>query len=151
MTVKVTQSFLTPCDSMAYTVHGIFQARTLEWVTVPFSRGSSQPRYRTQVSLIAGRFFTSRGTRKAQINIVLAQKQTHVSVELNREPRNEPILIWQLINDKMRQEYTIGKRQPFQKLGWETGQLHARVKLDYFLILYTKINSLWIKDLNVKT
>ena len=42
-----------------YTVHGILQARILEWVAFPFSRGSSQPRDRTQVSHIAGRFFTS--------------------------------------------------------------------------------------------
>ena len=40
------------------TVHGIPQARILEWVAVPSPRGSSQPRDRTQVSHIAGRFFT---------------------------------------------------------------------------------------------
>ena len=40
-------------------VHGILQARILEWVAFPFSRGSSQPRDQTQVSRIAGRFFTS--------------------------------------------------------------------------------------------
>jgi len=40
-----------------YAVHGILQARILEWVTVPFSRGSSQPRDQTQVSHIAGGFF----------------------------------------------------------------------------------------------
>ena len=42
--VKVTQSHLTLCDSMDYTVHGILQARILEWVAFPFFRGSSQPR-----------------------------------------------------------------------------------------------------------
>ena len=40
--VKVTQSCPTLCDPMAYTVYGILQARTLEWVAFPFSRGSSQ-------------------------------------------------------------------------------------------------------------
>ena len=45
----------TPPDS---SIHGILQARILEWVAIPFSRGSSQPRDQTQVSLIAGRFFT---------------------------------------------------------------------------------------------
>ena len=39
---------------MDYTVHGILQARILEWVAFPFSRGSSQPRDQTQVSGIAG-------------------------------------------------------------------------------------------------
>ena len=48
-----------------YTVHGILQARILEWVALPFSRGSSQPRDRTQVSHIAGGFFTSWATRVA--------------------------------------------------------------------------------------
>ena len=42
--VKVTQSCLTFCNSMNYTVHEILQARILEWVAFPFPRGSSQPR-----------------------------------------------------------------------------------------------------------
>ena len=63
--VKVAQSCLTLCDPIDYTVHGILQARILEWVAVPFSKGSSQPRDRTQVSHIAGRFFTSWATREA--------------------------------------------------------------------------------------
>ena len=54
----------TLCDPMAYTVHGIFQARILEWVAMPSSRGSSQPRDQTQVSRIAGRFLTSWDTRE---------------------------------------------------------------------------------------
>ena len=64
--VKVAQSCLTLCDPMSYTVNGILQARILEWVAFPFSRGSSQPRVRTQVSSIAGRFFTSWTIREAQ-------------------------------------------------------------------------------------
>ena len=42
--VKVTQSCPTLFDPMDYRVHGILQARILEWVAIPFSRGSSQPR-----------------------------------------------------------------------------------------------------------
>ena len=57
--VKVAQSCPTLRDPMDYTVHGILQARIPEWVAVPVFRGSSQPRERTQVSNIAGRFFTS--------------------------------------------------------------------------------------------
>ena len=49
----------TLCDPMDYTVHGILQARILEWVAVPFFRELSQPRDRTQVSHIAGSFSTS--------------------------------------------------------------------------------------------
>ena len=51
---------------MDYMVHGILQARILEWVAFPFFRASSQPRDQTQVSCIAGRFFTSWATREAQ-------------------------------------------------------------------------------------
>ena len=50
---------------MSYTVHGILQARILQWVAFPFSRGSSQPRDRTQVSCIAGRFCPSWDTKEA--------------------------------------------------------------------------------------
>ena len=57
---------LTLCDHKDYTVPGILQARILEWVAIPFSKGSSQTRDRTQVSHIAGRFFTSWATREAQ-------------------------------------------------------------------------------------
>ena len=64
MKVKVTQSFLTLCDPMDYTVHGILQARILDWVAFPFSRGSSQPRDWIQVSYIAGRFFTTEPPEK---------------------------------------------------------------------------------------
>ena len=53
-------------DPIDYTVHGIFQAIILEWIAVPFSRGSFQPRDQTQVSRITGRFFISWTTREAQ-------------------------------------------------------------------------------------
>ena len=59
MKVKVTRSCPTLCDPMDYAVHGILQAIILEWVAFPFSRRSSQPRDQTQVSRIAGGFFTS--------------------------------------------------------------------------------------------
>ena len=52
------------CDTMDYTLHGILQAKILEWVAFPFSRGSSQPRDQTQVFHIAGGFFTNWTTGK---------------------------------------------------------------------------------------
>ena len=57
--IKVVQSCLAFCDPMDYIVCGILQARILEWVAFPFSRGSSQPRDQTHISHIAGRFFIS--------------------------------------------------------------------------------------------
>ena len=63
--VQIVQSCPTLCDPMDYTVHGILQARILEWIAFPFSRGSSWPRDQTQVSRIAGGFCTSWATRAA--------------------------------------------------------------------------------------
>ena len=66
----VAQLCLTLCDPTDYSppgspVHGILQARIVEWVAIPFSRGSSRPRDRTCVSCIADRFFTVWATREA--------------------------------------------------------------------------------------
>ena len=60
--VLVTQSCLTLCDPMdcgllGSSDRGILQARMLEWTAIPFSRGPFQPRDRTWVSCISGRFF----------------------------------------------------------------------------------------------
>ena len=65
---EVDQSCLTLCDPMVCSlpgssIHGIFQARVLEWVATAFSRGSSWPRDQIRVSCIAGRRFTVWATR----------------------------------------------------------------------------------------
>ena len=57
--VKVAQSCQTVGEPMDYTVHVILQARILEWVAFPYSRGSSHPRDEAQASHIEGGFFTS--------------------------------------------------------------------------------------------
>ena len=66
----ISQSCPTVCDPRdcslpGTSVHGILQARVLEWVAMPSSRGSSQPRDQTQISHIADRFFTIWATREA--------------------------------------------------------------------------------------
>ena len=53
------------CSLPDSSVHGILQARLLEWVAISFSKGSSRPRNRTQVSQISGRFFTNWATKCA--------------------------------------------------------------------------------------
>ena len=63
MDMEITQLCPTLCDPIfcslpGSSIHGIFQARVLEWVAISFSRGSSQPRAQTQVSRIVGRRFT---------------------------------------------------------------------------------------------
>ena len=80
MEVLVAQWCPTLCDPMdcsppGSSVHGILQARILEWVVISFSRGSSQPRDGTQVSCIAGRFFTIWATREALLVYIKVKKK----------------------------------------------------------------------------
>ena len=77
--VLVVHPCLTLCDLMDYSspgssVHGIFWARILEWVAIPFSRGSSWPRDQTQVSCTAGGFFTIWATRKVPLTSIIYTK-----------------------------------------------------------------------------
>ena len=70
---EVAQSCPTLCDPMdcsppGSSVHGIFQARVLEWVAISFSRGSSQPRDWTRVSPTVGRRFTIWATKEAPLS-----------------------------------------------------------------------------------
>ena len=79
---KLLQSCLTLCDLMdcsppCFSVHGVLQARILEWVAMPFSRGSSQPRDQTHVSCIyciAGGFFTAGLLGKPQVRLCVGLK-----------------------------------------------------------------------------
>ena len=100
--VKVSQLCPTLCDPMDYTVHGILQARILEWVAFPFSRGSSQPRDPTQVSHTTGEFFTSSRIRPPGKpkntgvgNLSLLQR-IFLTQELNRDPRHCRRILYQL-------------------------------------------------------
>ena len=81
--MKVAQSCPTLWDPVDYTVHGILQATILEWVAVPVSRGSSQPRDQNQVSCIAGGFFTSWAT-----------KARHKNCSFPYSLRTDKILCW---------------------------------------------------------
>ena len=76
----VVKSCPTLCNPMDYnlpgsSVHGILQARVLEWVAISFSRGSSHPRNQTKISCIAGRFFT------AETNVM--KKQIIIKITYN--------------------------------------------------------------------
>ena len=86
VTGLVAQSCLSLCDPMDCSlpgccVHGNFQAGMLEWVAVPFSRGSSWPRDGTWVCCIAGRFLTIWATREAEY-CVKSQWNEHLRNEL---------------------------------------------------------------------
>ena len=80
----VAQLFPTLCNPMDYTIHGILQARILEWVASPFSRGTSQPRDWTQVFCVAGGFFTSWATREALYPKILNIKCSNIEKDKER-------------------------------------------------------------------
>ena len=84
------------CDSMDYTVCGILQARILEWLAFSFSRRSSQPRDQTQVSCIAGGFFTSQATREAQqllLSVLIRYGLSNPFLWEDREESKQPKLV----------------------------------------------------------
>ena len=99
---SVVSNSLWPMDwnLPGFSAHGILQARTLEWVAIPFSRGSSWPRDWSLVSHIAGRFFTIWATREAPLR--------------NLEPL--PLLSRGL-------QSSAGDRTPPQSWGWTGAQL----------------------------
>ena len=79
---EVAQSCPTLCDPMdcslpGSSVHGIFQARVLEWIAISFSSGSSRPRDGTQVSRIVDSRFTVWATREVQENLDLKREAEH--------------------------------------------------------------------------
>ena len=102
MKVKVAQLCPTLCEPVDYTVHGILQARTLEWVAFPFFRGSSQPRDQTQVSCIGGDslaaeppwqpgVFLRRGDQdRKEDGCVRTQEDAHLWAQERGLSRNQP-------------------------------------------------------------
>ena len=105
------------CDPMDCAVYGILQDRIVECVAVPFCRESSQTRVQTQVSHIAGRFFTSWATREAQY--------------LNREK-----IVWLLRHSWMwlsrRRKWDIG-----------TGYSGFPFKMSLFVCFWMYISYIW--------
>ena len=88
--VLLTQLYLTLCDSIdcippGSSFHGILQARTVEWVTISSSKGSSGPRDGTQVSRIVGRFFTAWASREDQIRGGWVKQLLHWSSAFDKE------------------------------------------------------------------
>ena len=137
--VKVVELCPTLCDPMDYTVLGILQARILEWVAFPFSRGYSHPRDQTQVFHTAGRFFTSWATREAKSwTIKKAEHQRTDAFELwcwrrllrvpwTTRGSNQSIL--KSINPEHSLEGLKLKLQYFGHLIWRTDSLEKTLQL----------------------
>ena len=90
---EVSQSCPTLCDPMdcsppGSSIHGILQARILEWVAISFSRGSSRTRDQTQVSRIAGRHFKTLSHQGSPANCHMTQQIPLLSIHL-KETRTE--------------------------------------------------------------
>ena len=68
------------CSLPGFSVHGVLQARTLEWVAIPSSTGSSWPRDQTCVSYIAGRFFTIWAIREVTESVLSFGKTDFIGV-----------------------------------------------------------------------
>ena len=120
---EVTKSCPTLCDPMdsnlpGSAVHGIFQARILEWAAISVSRGSSQPRDRTRVSCIADRHFTVWATKQALTSWVIKQVSVHTWVEPDISLRQNqlyfsPIRVWSWWKRKEpRMELLFGPEKP---------------------------------------
>ena len=93
---EVAQSCPTLCDPVdrslsSSSVHGIFQAKVLEWIAISFSRGSSQPRNLTRVSCIAGRRFTVWATREAHEGKVHLPMDDILDLMKYNSPHNIPL------------------------------------------------------------
>ena len=91
--------FVTPWTHQAPLYMGIFQVRTLEWVAMLFSGGSSQSRDRTQVSHIAGRFFTIWATREALLTSIRCQKNHNTLTQKIWRYNNYNLILFSLTKE----------------------------------------------------
>ena len=129
MVVLVPKSCLTLCDPMdccppGSSVHGILQARILEWVAISFSRGSSWPRVRTLVSCIVGRFFTTEPPGKPPQSMSYASSILQVVSKEIFKVSITTLLLQKLRSQREMWDLTLGKVKSSQHTVFGHGHFH---------------------------
>ena len=114
LVIQLCPTLFNPIDYSppGSSVHGIFQARILEWVAISFSRESSQPGDRTQVSCTAGRFFTIWATREANSK---AEDSNWLGQKDGKSLENR-ILIGQMGKEGQGAEHVPGRGSSFMEV-----------------------------------
>ena len=142
MNAELLQLCPTLCNSMdcslpGSSVHGILQARTLEWVAISFSRGHSLPRNRIQISCIVGRFFTVWVTRSRKI-LIYTLEMAALSFIFNGLSKQEmaihaSILAWRI---PWTEEPGSLQSMELQRVGheWATNTLTSKPVWNIFLM-----------------
>ena len=137
----------TLCDHMdcslpGSSVHGTLQARILEWVFIPFSRGSSWPRDRTQVSCITDRFFTVWATREALKNRFRCFRPLW-TIKKAEHQRFDAFELW-CWRRLLRVPWTARRSNQsiLKEINPELERLRLKLKLQYFGHLMQRPNSL---------
>ena len=131
--VKWSESYSVVSNSSQ--PHGLYSpwnspARILEWVAFPFSRGSPQPRERTQVSHIAGRLFISWVTREAHSDQMFTDRLTTIYTMNNSAIKRNQILtyatMWALPEDLMLRKQARHRRADAGWFHWDTVSIAVR-------------------------
>ena len=153
--VKVAQSCPTLCDLMHCSlpgspVHGILQARILEWIAFPFSRGSSQPRNRTQVSRMADSLWTEPPGKPKYTGVCVSRKHADEwrPQSACRDETLQPALT-RLFPTLLRRHLLVGLLEhlsPTERNGFESTQLQWSLGLNFYKGIYRWDSSLTIKN-----
>ena len=106
------------CSLSGSSIHGIFQARMLEWIAISFSRGSSWPRNQTLVSRIAGRRFTVWATREAKWSESLSHVQLFVTPWIVHGILQSRILEWVTVPFSRGSSQPRDRTQGSRTSGW---------------------------------